>query len=334
MPNGLDEKEEKIFADLKERWEKFTAPGVIEKGLQKITKKVDRLVPKKIQEKLAEYVEKAMSAKIVQKVLIISSKGFFGLGKNLARHTLSKHRIEKAINKRTGKNCTFNSLVEFRSYDLEKGVVDNKIRKQVTAFIEGGATGFFGFAGIPFNIAFSLLMYYRTVQYVALCYGFDVLEDPREMEIASEVLINCMNPNIDTVSAGVGAFMARSMFYAEMTSLSASLIGKKTFEEMAKKGGAQLFYTQIRALANKAAQKGLEKAGKKGIENVFLRKILENIGKKLPKQFAGKAIPFLGAVVGAGFDLFYMNRVIDGANLQYHKRFLIEKSERNKGTTE
>lgn len=324
--NVLDNKEEKVFIELSEKWTKYSEPGVIGKGLQKVTKKVDKVVPQSIKEKFPEMIEKAASAKVISKVIETSGKGFTFLGKELSRKTLSKQRVEKDYKKVTGIDRAFNEMSQARSYDLEKIVTNNKLKKQLTAICEGGITGFFGFWGIPFNIAFSMLMYYRTVQYIALSYGFDALDDPREMEIASEVLINCMNPNIDATASGTGAFIARSMFCTEMTNLASALVSKKTFEEMARKGGAQLFYTQIRALANKAAQKGLEKAGEKGIQNSILRKLLENIGKKLPKQFAGKAVPVFGAFVGAGFDTYYITRIIEGANLQYHKRFLIEKS--------
>lgn len=322
----LNSKEEKRFKEITKQWENFTKPGLVETNLKNITKKVDKYIPKKVKEKLPEYIDKALSSNIIAKVLKISAKGYLGLGKNVSRYTLSKKRIEKDIKKITGTTYTFSEFSNIKSYELEKIVTNNKIKKQLTAMVEGGVTGFFGYWGIPFNIAFSMLMYYRTVQYIALAYGFDAINEPQEMEIASEVLINCMSPNIDSTGASAGAYIARSMFCTEMSSLASSLAGKKTFEEMAKKGGAQLFYTQIRALAHKSAQKGLEKAGEKGIQNSILRKLLEQVAKKLPKQFAGKAVPVLGAFVGAGFDTFYTNRILTGANLQYHKRFLIEKS--------
>lgn len=324
--NVWDKKEEEIFSSLTKSWEEFTAPGVFEKGVQKVSKMTSKIIPKKFQNKMQSYVDDAMSAEVILKVLTTSTKGLGELGKSIIGYTLSKQRIEKLVSKRIGEDCNFDSFHKIKSYKLEKGVMgNNKIRQQFLASIEGGATGFFGVYGIPFNIALSFLIYYRSVQYIALCYGYDALEDPREMEIASEVLINCLSPNIDTAGGGVSSFMGRCMLSAEMSSLGAALALGKKFEHMAKEGGAQLFYTQIRALAHKAAQKGLNQAGEKGIQNTFLKKILENLGKKLPKESAGRAIPFLGAFFGAGFDTYYMTRIVNGANLQYHKRFLIEK---------
>ena len=128
-----DKKEEDIFKSLTKSWEEYIAPGVVEKGLQKVSKNVSKIIPVNIQKKMPEYIDKAMSSEVIQKVLTMSTKGFWGLGKNLARYTLSKQRIEKAVNKRTGRDCIFDFLTEFKSYELEKGVVDNKIRKQFSA---------------------------------------------------------------------------------------------------------------------------------------------------------------------------------------------------------
>lgn len=325
-----DKKESDLFVKLSEEWGKYTEPGKFENGIKKAIAPIEKILPKDLMNNFGKYMDEAMSWKVIKKVTTVASKGFFELGKASSKYTLSSASIKNALQKRIKNQFTFDTICGLRSYEIEKCVLDNKLKKQFSAMLEGGITGFFGFWGVPFNIVFSILLYFRAVQHIALYYGYDVIDDPRELEISSEVLINSISPSIDNTGAGVGSYMARAMFCAEMSSLGRALTGKKTFETMAKSGGSQLFYTQIRALANAAARKGLEKAGKKGIENVFLKKILENVGRKLPKQMAGKAVPVLGALVGGGFDTFYMTRVVDGANLQYHKRFLIEKDERNK----
>lgn len=324
-----DKKETELFSTLTTEWEKFTEPGVLEKGIKKAIAPIQKFIPPELMKDFSKHMNDAMSWEVITKVMQVASLGFTELGKASSRYTLSKRSIVTTLEKSLGKKFSFETICELRSYEIEKCVENSKLRKQLSALVEGGATGFFGIWGVPFNIVISILLYFRAVQHIALLYGYDIVNDPRELEIAAEVLMNSMSPSIDKTSTGVGSYMARAMFCAEMSSLGKALTGKKTFEAMAKSGGAQLFYTQIRAMANAAAKKGLEKAGKKGVENIFLKRILENIGSKLPKQMAGKAVPVLGAFVGAGFDTFYMTRVIKGANLQYHKRFLIEKDVRN-----
>ena len=73
----------------------------------------------------------------------------------------------------------------------------------------------------------------------------------------------------------------------------------------------------MRALANKAGQKGLEESLFKGV--------FEQIGKSLSKKALGKAVPVAGAVIGALFDTAQMNTVLVYADVFYNKRYLLEK---------
>lgn len=97
---------------------------------------------------------------------------------------------------------------------------------------------------------------------------------------------------------------------------------------MASRGGITLLICQMRALANKAAKDALEKAGQKGLEESLFKGVFEQIGKKLTKQAVGKSIPFVGALIGALFDVAQMNKVLEYADVFYNKRFLIEKEVR------
>jgi hypothetical protein len=97
---------------------------------------------------------------------------------------------------------------------------------------------------------------------------------------------------------------------------------------MAEQGGIHLLYVQIRALAKKAAEKALKNSGRSGIEAGVFRNLLEQVGRRIPKEAGRKGIPILGAIIGAACDFYLMDRVLKGANLIYHKRFLHEKQTR------
>ena len=73
-------------------------------------------------------------------------------------------------------------------------------------------------------------------------------------------------------------------------------MSKKTWGEMASRGGVTLLLCQMRALANKAAKNALEKAGKKGLEENLFKGVFEQIGKKLTKQAVGKSVLYLKRV--------------------------------------
>lgn len=192
------------------------------------------------------------------------------------------------------------------------------------AFDEGGGLGAAGFWGLPANLALSMLIYFRAVQSVAMFYGYDVKENPDELVIASEVFSRAMSPSQSDNPAN--DYVGKVLVYTEIAGIKKA--AAKTWTSMIDKGGAALILAQMRALSNSAARKALEKAGKKGIEAGVFTKTLAQIGEKLTLKNITKMIPFVGAGFGALFDTAQMNRVIEIANLFYHKRFILEKEDR------
>jgi hypothetical protein len=97
---------------------------------------------------------------------------------------------------------------------------------------------------------------------------------------------------------------------------------------MAKRGGSELLYVKIRALANKAAAKALERTGQEGIEAGIFKTLLEQFAKQMPKRAGKGAIPIVSALLVGLTDTGLMRRVLRGAKLIYHKRYLLEKEHR------
>ena len=212
-----------------------------------------------------------------------------------------------------------------RSYDISKLVSKYKTQDLGVAAIEGGVTGYFGFAGLPFNLVLSTFLYYRAVQSIAMYYGYDVKNNPEELEIAGAVFMNVLSPKSQAPNE-VGEIVSKIMLMTELT--ATKQLSKKTWEEMAKHGGIPLLLCQMRALANTAAKKALEKAGKKGLEESLFKQIFEQIGKKLSKNVIGKSIPAIGGAIGALFDTAQMSAVLTYADIFYNKRYLAEKEVR------
>ena len=103
---------------------------------------------------------------------------------------------------------------------------------------------------------------------------------------------------------------------------------KKTWTDMATRGGVPLLLTQMRALANKAAQRALENAGAKGLEQSVFKETFEQIGRKLTLKTVQKAVPFVSAALSALIDTAQMDRVLKFADIFYQKRFILEKESR------
>lgn len=257
------------------------------------------------------------------------AKSFQTLEQFAAKVTLSEKEIVKQVNSKV-RNNEITSLDEIclaRGYDISKVVGKAKFLDISLALIEGAATGYAGFVGLPFNLAASTFLFYRAVQSTALFYGYDVKNDPAELQIASEVFMNALSPknNNDTELSGA---IAKVMLFTSTTTVKQTV--NKGWEAMARKGGVPLILTQMRALANKAAQKALEKAGKKGLEKTVFTELFEQIGKKLTQKSIGKAVPKIGAFIGATIDTAQMVQILKYADVFYNKRFLLEKEQRIK----
>ena len=121
-------------------------------------------------------------------------------------------------------------------------------------------------------------------------------------------------------------YIGKVLVYAESAAVKQA--AKKGWTAMVEKGGAALAIAQMRALANKAAQKALENGGKKAIEAGVFKKTLTQIGQKLTLKNVGRLVPVVGAGFGAFFDTAQMNSILDFADLFYHKRFIVEKEQR------
>lgn len=179
--------------------------------------------------------------------------------------------------------------------------------------------------GIPFNLVLSTFLYFRAVQQVAVCYGYDVKNSAEELAYASDVFAAALNPRSDKL-AGSAELLAKMMAIGELEATKAA--AKKTWAAMVAQGGLPLFVAQLRALARKEAQTALASAGKKGLEQSLFKNILEQVGKRLALKNVQAAVPVVGGVFGALFDTSIMNTVVTFADICYRKRFILEKEKR------
>lgn len=312
---------------LTEQYEKMAAPSKLKQltdmaGL-KIPENLRTAVGDAVDELTSEIQQQELYAQVMKQVV----DGFKTIEEQAAKYSVTEAQIVEAANT-TLEDVTIRSIDELfmlRSFDVARIAAGENGRHLLLAATEGAVTGAPGFAGLPFNIVFSMFLYYRAVQSVAMMYGFNVKEDPAEMVIAGDVFSNAMAPSAGSAD-GMAVAIGKVMLVAEMEGVKQTV--KKGWTAMAARGGAAMLVTQIRALANVAARKALENAGKKSLENSVFKNVLEQIGRNITQKSLGKAIPVFGGVVGALFDVSQMNRVLQYANIFYHKRFIIEKQER------
>ena len=312
---------------LTEQYEKMVAPSkfkqLTDKAGSKIPENLRATVGDAVGELTSEIQQQELYAQVMKQVV----DGFKVIEEQAAKYSVTEAQIVEAANT-TLEGVTIRSIDELfmlRSFDVARIAAGENGKHLLLAATEGAVTGAPGFAGLPFNIVFSMFLYYRAVQSVAMMYGFNVKEDPAEMVIAGDVFSNAMAPSAGSAD-GMATAIGKVMLVAEMEGVRQTV--KKGWTAMAARGGAATIIVQIRALANAAARKAIENAGKKSLENSVFKNVLEQIGKNITQKSLGKAVPVFGGVVGALFDVSQMNRVLQYANIFYHKRFIIEKQER------
>lgn len=321
--NIIDSKEEKEITDLAKRYDKLMEPSTLGKTAQKLKD----LVPEKIKNYLEEAGHTITESELYTKVMEMLADGFETVLKYAANVTVSEKTVISQINKTMDDNHIFKleEVCYARGYDVSKLVNKFKTQNIGVALAEGAATGVAGLPGIALNIITSTFIYYRAVQSIAMYYGYDVKNDSKELELATEVFMQAIDPTRE--SAGeLGDTIAKFM------ALSEALVVKNTinkgWQAMAERGGLCLLIAQIRALANKAALKAVEAAGERGLEITLFKGILEAIGKKLSQKAVLKGLNPAAAVVTALMDVSTMNKITEYADVFYSKRFLFEKQTR------
>lgn len=324
-PNPIvDRKETVSLDDLTKCYNKLIEPSKI----AILGEKVGGLVPEKVKEFGADITKNITAQELYQQSMELIAKGFNVVEEQAAKYSISEKTILKKVNKVVPDyDLTEISEICFaRSYALSKLVNFYKTKDIIAAFLEGGATGAIGFWGLPFNLVLSTFLYFRAVQAVAMFYGYDVKNDSAEIIIASEVFSNALSPTKNDINNEMTGIIGKVMVMTQASVVKQT--AKKTWTDMASKGGIPLLLAQMRALANKAAEKALQKAGAKGLENSIFKEVFEQIGKKLTLNTVQKSVPVVSAVLGAFIDTAQMDNVLKYADIFYQKRFILEKEER------
>lgn len=320
----INKKETESLDALTERYNRLITPNKI----SQFGAKAGQFLPEKVK-KIGNDISQNISEKelYIQMINVIGS-GFKTVEEQAAKFSISEKNVLSKVNQ-YATNCKITKLDEIclvRSYDLAKLVNNYKSQDIFAAAIEGGATGAFGFLGLPFNIVLSTFLYFRAVQSIAMFYGYDVKNDSSELVVASEVFINALSSEKNDVNNEATGIIGKIMLMSQAAVVKQT--AKKTWTDMAARGGVPLLLAQMRALANKAAQKALQNVGAKGLENSLFKEAFEQIGRKLTLKMIGKAVPVVSAVIGSLIDTAQMKKVLDYADIFYQKRFILEKESR------
>ncbi len=319
----IDNKEDKEMASLEKRYDKLMAPS----SIGKVTQKLKDIVPDKIKAILEEAGHEIVENELYKKIMEEVADGFETIMKYAAKVTISEKTVVDQVNKTMEDNHIFKleEVCYARGYDISKLVNSYKTQNIGVALAEGATTGIAGLPGIIANIFTSTFIYYRAVQSIAMYYGYDVKNDPKELDLATEVFMQAIDPTRSSASE-LGDTIAKFMAMSQALVVKETI--KKGWQGMAEQGGICLLIAQIRALANKAAMKAVQAAGERGLEVTLFEGVLKTIGKKLTQKAVAKGVNPAAAVVTALMDVSSMNKITEYADVFYNKRFLYEKQTR------
>lgn len=319
----LDEREMNKIDELTNTYLAMTKSGAIDHAISNLNDKVSNLVPDFVKQGYSDALKNMSESDFIIQTLKVAAEGFKELESRAVKLTVSKKQILKNISKTNPNIQQYDEICKARSYEIEKSINFKEYEHIFLTILQASATGFVGFPGIPFNMALSTFLYFRAVQSIALHFGYDVIDDMSELEFASEVTLMALSPNRQSGIENLSTSIGKMMIMTKSTALVQGL--NKGYVHMAKQGGVQLLYVQIRAYANQSARKALEKSGQKQLEQSMYTEMLEQLGKYFTQSAGKKAVPAIGAVLSAFVDTKQMLKILKYAKTVYHKRYLLEK---------
>ncbi len=150
---------------------------------------------------------------------------------------------------------------------------------------EGATTGAIGMLGIPPDIIALITMNLRAIGEYATYYGFDI-SSQHERLFAMNLLGLASGPT-DT---------AKTLAMAQLVRIAQDVARKKTWDQLQKHAFVKV-----------------------------IQQIAKALGIRLTKAKLAQVVPAAGAIVGAGFNVYFTSKVCAAAYNLYRQRFLAEK---------
>ncbi|MEH7114933.1 EcsC family protein [Neobacillus niacini] len=185
-----------------------------------------------------------------------------------------------------------NSIINFPKdiFKLDLENVDKVIgylgaKYKSLAGVEGAATGAVGVAGIPVDIVALLTLNLRAIGEYATYCGYD-MDSQEERLFALNILYYSSSPTDAAKQAAL----------AQLIRIAKDVARNKTWKILEE----HMFVT-------------------------IVQRIAKSLSIRLTKAKLAQIIPYAGAVIGGGFNIYYTDKVCDAAFYLYRERFLAEK---------
>lgn len=164
------------------------------------------------------------------------------------------------------------------------------------AVMEGGVTGATGWPGLIADVPLLFGISLRTIQQIAICYGYDITKDAEREYIVQILRVGS--------SGDIKAKVEFLIGLKQVEQVLLKVTWKKMNEALARK--------EISRLSLLAA----------------IRQFAKSLGIQITKRKALQLVPFVGALIGAAFNATFVNDVGRAAHMSYRRRKMIEEVSR------
>lgn len=189
------------------------------------------------------------------------------------------------------RDAKVNQIEELKHKDLslsDKLADDVRNWAVATAGVEGAATGATGVAGLAIDIPTLITLAFRTIQKIALCYGYTNDKDEDFLKVISIVSAASSNTIKEKTTA---VYILRGLTTSLTKGFWARIFSKETFFDIMAKS--------VKVLA-------------------------KQMGINLTKRKVGQIAPVFGAFVGATMNSAYINDIAKVAKIAYQRQWLAE----------
>jgi len=264
----------------------------------------------------------------IHNVIGKSIEGLFNMLILTSNYTFSNRSVFDKVIKNGGSDIqTIDDLNRQPIKCLSKTAYSYCTQNEVIATLEGAGCGLGGIALIAVDIPILFGICFRVIQQIGTTLGYD-LESPIEKQFIMKL--------IDFSSSAVTSAKIETMFqkeallqyiktvtFREMEAVAAVKAGEIAFEDAArlllKQQGKRATQKAINEVATKLASEAA-KNGAKASAIVAARQSAKSVSQNLTKRKLAQLIPVVGALIGAGFNYWFVSRVAESAYYFYLKR--------------
>ena len=230
--------------------------------------------------------ELVIDSPYVGEVITKSVSGLTTLCNESAQTTVRFQAIYNDISSRS--ELTVKKLNDIEKVNLP--ILDKSssglLPKYVTiAATEGAGMGTLGLPGMAVDIPSLIFINFRAIGEYATYYGFDI-----ELQEEKIYILNILS------LASAPTDQAKHVAMAQLAKIATQVAKKQSWKEL-----EQIFFVSM------------------------IKKLAEALGINLTKAKLAQTVPILGALVGAGFNAYYTDKVCNAAYFLYRERFLARK---------